>query len=76
MQTLAKTLHSWRGEIAAMWRFTKTSQETVVFDDGELGLSFGSIPLVTAIRIIGGTLCVVDSGLKATVVKLFGDFER
>lgn len=25
MQTLAKTLHSWRGESAAMWRFTKNN---------------------------------------------------
>jgi len=26
MQTLAKTLHSWRGEIAAIRRFTKNNR--------------------------------------------------
>jgi transposase len=31
MQTLAKTLHSWRGEIAAMWRFTKNNGITEGF---------------------------------------------
>lgn len=31
MQTLAKTLHSWRGEIAAMWRFTKNNAITEGF---------------------------------------------
>ena len=31
MQTLAKTLHSWRGEITAMWRFTKNNGITEGF---------------------------------------------
>ena len=31
MQTLAKTLHRWRGEIAAMWRFTKNNGITEGF---------------------------------------------
>ena len=31
MQTLAKTLHSWRGEIAAVWRFTKNNAITEGF---------------------------------------------
>lgn len=31
MQTLAKTLHSWRNEIAAMWRFTKNNGITEGF---------------------------------------------
>jgi transposase len=31
MQTLAKTLQSWRGEIAAMWRFTKNNGITEGF---------------------------------------------
>ena len=31
MQTLAKTLHSWRCEIAAMWRFTKNNGITEGF---------------------------------------------
>ena len=31
MQTLAKTLYSWRGEIAAMWRFTKNNGITEGF---------------------------------------------
>jgi transposase len=31
MQTLAKTLHCWRGEIAAMWRFTKNNGITEGF---------------------------------------------
>ena len=31
IQTLAKTLHSWRGEIAAMWRFTKNNGITEGF---------------------------------------------
>ena len=31
MQTLAKTLHSWRGEIGAMWRFTKNNGITEGF---------------------------------------------
>jgi transposase len=31
MQTLANTLHSWRGEIAAMWRFTKNNGITEGF---------------------------------------------
>lgn len=31
MQTPAKTLHSWRGEIAAMWRFAKNNRITEGF---------------------------------------------
>lgn len=56
--------------------FSKAFLKGVVFEDSELGLSFGSIPLVAALRIIERTLRVVDTGLKATVVTVFGDFER
>ena len=32
MQTLARTLHSWRDEIAGLWRFTKNQGITECFN--------------------------------------------